>query len=712
MSTSRIDLILRQLDALPPLPAEARHALEPKPGEPIDVQRLRPLVDALALAADPVELTGDGTVPDPRLELWMHGLAVGCAAELLAGRITARGGGLQIDPAEAFCCGLLHDVGKLALHAALPKGYARVIAAADVIRGNILDIEKSVIGLDHHTAGKRLAERWRLSPRVRDVIWLHNQHPDALPETAHARMILLVTLADALVRGRRIGYSGNHSFGPPIELVMARLGVVEDDAQQVARDVVGLASQRSEGLGLSGADPAELYRRALERSAAELAETHARLSSHEQAGSARRRCFAAMAGLGNALHPSATLADVLAAIAQAAAEALDCGPVAGFAFAGETAAEMVLIESGRPVQRGHADERAETACMRPVRPAANQGGDGPVRVVEDDLEWVTSIYGPHLRGHLRWWLRLESDERAIGGIVWGGGADELERLGPVLSELSGLCGGWSLALRAIQSREESAKLAEQLAQANQRFADIQEQLAQERAALSLAELAAGAAHEMNNPLMIISGRSQLLSRRLSDPRDRHAAEVIHQNAGRVSDMITELMRFARPDPADRRPTAVESLFTETIRLITDVPERAERQIEWSLPELPPVHVDGKQVARAIAALVENGLQATLEKIGRIEVHAAPDVTGTKVMITVLDNGSGMSPVTLRRAFDPFFSKKKAGRRRGMGLPVALRLIECNGGTLRLDSREGTGTRALIMLPLAEATSQAGQRLSA
>jgi signal transduction histidine kinase len=150
-----------------------------------------------------------------------------------------------------------------------------------------------------------------------------------------------------------------------------------------------------------------------------------------------------------------------------------------------------------------------------------------------------------------------------------------------------------------------------------------------------------------------------------------------------------------------------------MQLIADLPERADRQIEWSLPEVPAVHVDGHQVARALAALVENGLQATPETTGRIEVHAAPDVTGEQVMITILDNGTGMDATTLRRAFDPFFSKKPAGRRRGMGLPVALRLIESNGGTLRLDSREGAGTRALIHLPVAaQATQPAGQRLIA
>ncbi len=100
-------------------------------------------------------------------------------------------------------------------------------------------------------------------------------------------------------------------------------------------------------------------------------------------------------------------------------------------------------------------------------------------------------------------------------------------------------------------------------------------------------------------------------------------------------------------------------------------------------------------------MMDNALQATDEKKGRVQISAAFDPYSNRVAITVADDGVGMDENTLKRAFDPFFSSKPAGRRRGLGLAKALRLIESSGGTVRLDSRVGAGTRALVLLPAAK-----------
>ncbi len=79
---------------------------------------------------------------------------------------------------------------------------------------------------------------------------------------------------------------------------------------------------------------------------------------------------------------------------------------------------------------------------------------------------------------------------------------------------------------------------------------------------------------------------------------------------------------------------------------------------------------------------------------------AIDPYSSRVVVTVTDNGCGMDDHTVKRAFDPFFSAKPAGRRRGLGLPKALRWIEASGGSIRLESRLGIGTRAVALLPAA------------
>src|SRR4029077_5852026 len=83
---------------------------------------------------------------------------------------------------------------------------------------------------------------------------------------------------------------------------------------------------------------------------------------------------------------------------------------------------------------------------------------------------------------------------------------------------------------------------------------------------------------------------------------------------------------------------------------------------------------------------------------RIEIGAAFDPYSQRVVLTIADNGCGMDETTLKRAFDPFFSSKPAGRRRGMGLPKALRWIESSGGSMRLESSPNQGTQAIVLLP--------------
>lgn len=704
MSSSRVDLILRQLDVLRPLPASAARALEQSKLRSHEaaarvLKRLRPKKSAAQLRWS--------------ADLTMHSLAVACAAELLAERLSprSRGGrpnrassrtGKRPAPAEAFCCGLLHDIGKLALLAVFPRSYARVIRAADSLRTDIADIERQIIGIDHHAAGRHLADQWRLPAPVGEVIRLHNQRPEHLPATAapDASMIALVTLADSLARAAHVGYSGNFTFGVPHEELMAPLKLRQADLDFCAANLIDRVGVRWAELGLGKEDAGALYRSALRRSGAELAQSQQRLESQSQSQQSRQRCLAALSGM--QLNPDASVADVLGVVAQTTAHALNCGAVAAFAVAGGGTAQVLLLEHDGSMLHNV----ARTGALRVPRPEPAGDGTNPIQPAGDDLEWLMNSHGPRLRGARRWRLLLESEGRTIGGLVWGGGADEADRLAPQSEALVALCVGCSLALRMAQVREQATRTAEQLAETNRRLAMAQDQIARDRAVLCVAELAAGAAHEMNNPLMVISGRSQLLYRKLADEGDRQAALAIHQNAQRLSDMITSLMRFARPAAAEPQAIEVSELFARAMSLIAELPERQGRHIECIVPPLPAVQADSVQIARALAALLENALQATEAAGGHIEVNAGLDVAQESLIITILDNGVGMDAATLQRAFDPFFSAKPAGRRRGMGLPVALRLIEANGGSLRLDSRLGAGTRAVVTLPVAPALAQA------
>jgi len=134
-----------------------------------------------------------------RTEFWKHCLAVGCAAELLAERLRPR-----VDPSEAFVCGLLHDLGKIALYTVMPKSYERALRSAAARHGSLADAERDVLGVDHMIAGKRLGRQWRLPEPITACMWLHHHPPGALPSRVEqGQLIRTVYVADVMAREMR-----------------------------------------------------------------------------------------------------------------------------------------------------------------------------------------------------------------------------------------------------------------------------------------------------------------------------------------------------------------------------------------------------------------------------------------------------------------------------------------------------------------------------
>ncbi len=745
----RIELILQQMDRLPTLPAvairvleitgndtsSARNVVELIENDPPLTARILQLVHradlgvrsevnsvsravvllgfeavrSAVLAVSVFETFGTGASKGAsgrfdRAMFWRHCMAVACCAELLAATARRKGNKKPgTDPADAFVCGLLHDLGKVALDASLPKSFARVVDAAEMLRGDIADIERSVIGIDHMVVGKRLAERWGLPPTVRDCIWLHGTAPETYPSTLkNPWMVSLVTLADMIVRERHIGYSGNYVYNVPKSKLVEQLGLSLDDVEAAAEGLIEQIEPRAKALGLGETTSSELYRQALCQANVELGRVSDQLAAKNRRLSVRAKFFEALAAFQSELRPDAAPSLVLRAIAQTATGVLGVERAAAFSLPpGRDFAEAVIADkAGEAIASLLVDRPGQGESDVPVSLPRPHASDGPVLPAEQDMEWLTGQLGPQLGHSQRWWICLEADGECIGGVVWGNPAGEANRLSMQLQELSALSVGWGLALRTCQIRDESRQLAEQLAETNRRLISTQNELLRNRTLAVVGEMAAGAAHEMNNPLMVISGRSQLLAKTLKDQEQQKAATAIAENAQRLSDMITELMHFAKPTAARVQPTDAAHLLAEALAKAKSIAGVADRNIEVTCGEVPAVLSDRQQVASALAEVVANAIQATDPKSGQILVGTAYDPFSRRVAISVADNGCGMDDKTLGHAFDPFFSEKPAGRRRGLGLPKAMRWVEGSGGTIQMESRRGEGTRVLILLPAA------------
>lgn len=246
----------------------------------------------------------------------------------------------------------------------------------------------------------------------------------------------------------------------------------------------------------------------------------------------------------------------------------------------------------------------------------------------------------------------------------------------------------------------------------------QEQLFQKRAhetrLAALAELAAGAGHEINNPLAVISGQAQRLLRTEADPERGERLRMIVRQADRIADLLRDLMRFARPPKPRPDRLAVDDLLRSVRdRLATFAHERGVRL------EIPPAEpdvflvADREQVGGALAAVVRNGIEAAGPLPDPSRDHCPTATTSPawvrlscqisesdRVEIVVEDSGGGLAPDVAEHAFDPFYCGRTAGRGRGLGLPTAWRLLRQNGGDLRYDPTPHSPARFVLTLPRA------------
>ena len=219
---------------------------------------------------------------------------------------------------------------------------------------------------------------------------------------------------------------------------------------------------------------------------------------------------------------------------------------------------------------------------------------------------------------------------------------------------------------------------------------------------AMRELAYGAGHEINNPLANIATRAQALLLEETDPERRRRLSTIVDQSFRARDMIGGLMLFARPPKPRREAADVGGIIAAVIESVRGQAAARGGRLEYSPPPVPQaVFVDRVQVEEAIRVVVVNSLEAVAAG-GRVilEVTRRSPQEGGWCQVTVADDGRGMTFEAARRAFDPFYSGREAGRGAGLGLPKAWRLVESSGGTVRLDSRPGQGTRVSILLPQA------------
>jgi signal transduction histidine kinase len=300
------------------------------------------------------------------------------------------------------------------------------------------------------------------------------------------------------------------------------------------------------------------------------------------------------------------------------------------------------------------------------------------------------------------YMPFEAPLAGRGGIIVALPPHLHERLADEQDALRTVVAVIAAAFRRADEQTAAQRLSEDLAETNRRLQQTQTELLRSRSLAMIAEMAAGAGHELNGPLAVISGRAQMLARSSDDPETHRILKTISDKAHECSGIVTELMDFARPQPTQLEPINLATLIADArdnwLR-DTGLPASAVRVEGAAGPggPQPVIRGDVSQLHVVLRELLGNATDAIAEEGGLIvlAVHVRDDDT---VELTVRDNGCGMSPNILQRAFDPFFSHRRAGRRRGLGLPRVFRIVEAHGGRIWLESRTGEGTTARVRWP--------------
>lgn len=221
---------------------------------------------------------------------------------------------------------------------------------------------------------------------------------------------------------------------------------------------------------------------------------------------------------------------------------------------------------------------------------------------------------------------------------------------------------------------------------------------------AIEQLAAGVAHEVNNPLMTLLTGVRVLQQRgaAGDGEITLLLEDMAVAVKRADGVIKQLMEFADPAPLAVVPGNLNRVVADAVDAITPDVTRRGATLELDLAaDLPSTGIDSPRLTQALVQVLGNAVHAT-PRGGKIMVRTA--FKEREIVLEVDDSGPGLADDTLQRAFDPFFTTKPPGAGTGMGLAVARQIVEMHGGTIGIANRTAGGTRVTITCPRTKVAS--------
>lgn len=329
-----------------------------------------------------------------------------------------------------------------------------------------------------------------------------------------------------------------------------------------------------------------------------------------------------------------------------------------------------------------------------------------------NCEQYTGYKPAELQGKVTWWVH-DSDLARI-----------LDSFRDVLQE--GLTEGLNVEFRAIRKngeewyasaswrllrdwKQEIKALVVQVTDVTERKrmeeerAEIQQKAYVSSRLASVGEMAAGIAHEINNPLTAVIGFAQILMQEKIPKEIKKSLEIINNSAQRVASIVRRLLIFARQQKPQRGYVNINEMLLETIALRNYELETNNIRLTTELdPELPEIVADTGQLQQVFLNIIINAETEMRLAHSRGSLVISTEAKGDKILIRFKDDGPGIASENLDRIFDPFFTTREVGQGTGLGLSICHGIVAEHGGHIHAESTLGQGATFIIELPVAEA----------
>jgi signal transduction histidine kinase len=549
------------------------------------------------------------------------------------------------DPETVARAGLLCRLGCWAVAALEPEWLARwwQEESAAVRR----QAEMTDVGTDLDDLGRRLAERWGCEPLVIDAAWMRGAHGSALRLAASdPARLAIIQEACRLVQQTPWSIEGPRSAESMPAEPRLRILIAEVQARCSAAYVAEDASVHEERL------------------ARENARLRLRLAAERQARARGDRLLRALADTAPASPPE---------------EWAGRAAITWCSDPEFSAARVTWVDAESP----RSSDVAKPATSLEGDPAA------PPKMEETPATLVLPLKAHgRTRAFVHLWSPRDPMDLATRVTAWTTFA------------------AWESWAALVEDRARLERRLQSVVGSFRQLFETEEERLADRKRDALSEFAAGAGHELNNPLAVVVGRAQLLLARTNDPETARSLRLIIGQAGRAHCILRDLMFVARPPEGHRRLCRLPDLLRATMREFQKECVARGIRLTTELDEAVPAFWTDPDGLRHLAEiLLRNAVEATSAG-GKIQVGA--NVQGNELIWWFSDSGAGIAPKDAVHLFDPFYCGRQAGRGLGLGLPRAARIVALAGGQIRWSANPGHGTTFKVHLPLAAAPEPANQ----